>query len=63
MINWKYLKWCLKQPRVRLIYDNYYFVGGRLPAYDQIKVYIGKKLMYSEYRDESGIRFNWIEKL
>ena len=62
-MQWKYIKWVMKQPDAKIVHSNYRCNGNRWIDLDTIKVFIGKKLMYKKYKDQSGIRFNWIERL
>lgn len=62
-MNWKYIKWLLNQPKVKLIHRTY--LGWRGYC-DSVEIYIGRKLMYSFYKHpekNSEIRYNWIERL
>jgi len=62
-MNWKYIKWLLKQPKVKVIHKSPSLWMG---YWDSYEIHIKGKLMHKHYKhpDHQGeIRYNWIERL
>lgn len=63
-MNWKFIKWLSKQPKVKFTWRTISFWRG---YFDSCEITINGKLMYEFYihpeKSEDGFRANWIEKL